>query len=848
MRFPIFVAVILTLCCPALAAAQLAVSADFYVAPDGDDVGDGSRDEPFATPARAQQAVRELVAAGLDHAVLVYFREGIYPFDAPLAFDVTDSGSEQYGVTYAAYPGEEVSFNGGARLLAEWFAPVTDAAILDRLLPEARDEVLVVDLPAHGVTDYGELFRRGFNFDNGPLDDDTPPAGLEIFVNGRPLQLARYPNDEYLRVAAAPGGPETLQFRYSGDRPDRWTEAADPWFYGHWNAFWADCFFPVQSIDTATRTVNIKPISEEEIERWGWNEGDAWGNYGIEPSRPYFALNLLEEIDVPGEWYLDREEGLLYVYPTADFATADIFVSLADELLQLDGAAHLTFENLTFEVVRNMHFKVSDGVDVAFHRCTFRDAGSAVGRVIGEASGIDSSHIYGIGGTVVGLKGGDRYDLIEAENYLTNSHIHDYAFYARMGTMAVNVRGVGQIVAHNLIHDAPHMAVLFKENEHTIESNEIFNLCWDADDAGTIYVGRDWGARGTEIRHNFIHHINSSLHPWQFGELVAEGVHGVYLDDTSCGNYTVGNVFYEVDKRGVMIGGGRDNVVENNIMANMNSALFIDRRGLARTPEQNESLWNKLVPYNVTEPPWSTYYPELAAMYDDPTPYEPDNNHVNRNMAHERLFWVEQGFWGSSVWEVLMGLPLSFLIFEDNLPNVEDPGFVDEANLDLSLRPDSPAYTIPGWEEIPFSEIGLILTPPELEIALASDKAAVIQVRGITDPWASIASATLDGRDVAASLTVASNGMIRGTIDLSEVSQSPVVLEVVVADPKGRTSDAGFSNELDVPVGDDDDTNSDDDADDDTNGDDDAVDDDASGDDDDAFGDDDNDDDAGCGC
>ena len=35
-------------------------------------------------------------------------------------------------------------------------------------------------------------------------------------------------------------------------------------------------------------------------------------------------INLLEEIDYPGEWFLDHETQILYYYPPEDFENADI--------------------------------------------------------------------------------------------------------------------------------------------------------------------------------------------------------------------------------------------------------------------------------------------------------------------------------------------------------------------------------------------------------------------------------------------------------------------------------------------------------------------------------------------
>ena len=39
---------------------------------------------------------------------------------------------------------------------------------------------------------------------------------------------------------------------------------------------------------------------------------DSWTESTIWPDRPYYFENVLEELDAPGEWCLDAEEGMLY--------------------------------------------------------------------------------------------------------------------------------------------------------------------------------------------------------------------------------------------------------------------------------------------------------------------------------------------------------------------------------------------------------------------------------------------------------------------------------------------------------------------------------------------------------
>ena len=69
---------------------------------------------------------------------------------------------------------------------------------------------------------------------------------------------------------------------------------------------------------------------------------------------------------------------------------------------------------------------------------------------------------------------------------------------------AVSLQGVGNRATCNLIDNAPHQAISFGGNEHLIEFNEIHSVCFESNDAGAIYSGRDWTMRGTVIRNNLL--------------------------------------------------------------------------------------------------------------------------------------------------------------------------------------------------------------------------------------------------------------------------------------------------------------------------------------------------------
>jgi hypothetical protein len=252
---------------------------------------------------------------------------------------------------------------------------------------------------------------------------------------------------------------------------------------------------------------------------------------------------------------------------------------------------------------------------------------------------------------------------------------------------AVLLSGVGLRVAHNLIHDHPHCAILFGGNEHQIEFNEIHHIALETGDVGAIYTGRDWTYRGNRIRHNFIHHTGG----------VGLGSMGVYMDDCVSGTEVFGNVFYKVHWA-MFIGGGRDHQVVNNIFVDCDPAVRIDGRGLDKSPVWFNMVYDYMKKQmgNVPSLLYRSRYPAIANLdryYATTDGVPPEDNVVTRNICVGK--WLETG-WHSVE---------SVLKLENNFVG-SDPGFVDPDKMDFSLKPDA-APLRQGFQLIPFAAIGL---------------------------------------------------------------------------------------------------------------------------------------------
>ena len=201
-------------------------------------------------------------------------------------------------------------------------------------------------------------------------------------------------------------------------------------------------------------------------------------------------------------------------------------------------------------------------------------------------------------------------------------------------------------------------------------------------------MGRDWTQRGNVVRYNYFHHLG------KHGGGV--GVMAVYLDDWSSGATIVGNLCYKAG-RAVLIGGGRDNKVENNVFVDCTPSVHVDSRGLGWAKNyfdgSDNTLVDRLKAVDYRHPPWSTRYPQLLALYSD-EPAIAKGNVIARNISV-----------GGRWLDLADGLTDEVVKLQDNLVDA-DPHFVDREKGDFRLKEDSPAFAL-GFDPIPINKMGL---------------------------------------------------------------------------------------------------------------------------------------------
>ncbi len=606
---------------------QPADNADFYVAPEGDDANDGSFSHPFATIEHARDAVRALDKTGKT-GITVAVKAGEYR-TAGLAFTAEDGGTENCPVTYCAYGDGEVILNGGVTLPRERFASVSDEAVLERLTPDAQKNVLCADLFSLGVTreQYGELYAFGsYNMADKYDGDWTGDLYCELFIDDHRQTIARYPNgteylytgevvsegqgrDSYMSTWATSGGvlrnPEPDVYKMDKSLSNRiasWKTTESVWMFGYFSNDWADASTPIGRVDHENRTISPAFAAM----------------FGTKKGRPYYFFNVLEELDAPGEWYLDRENGLLYFYPPEDFSDGSaVELSLTTGNVIKAEADFLTFDGFTVKGTRGDAVQIT-GSNNKIVNCLIKNVAGNALLVNGYDNLIRDNEITRTGKGAVILNGGDRETLRHANNRAENNLVHDWSEIYETYQPAFTLNGVGSICAHNEIFNSPHEAVTYSGNDHLIEYNIIHDVNLKTDDGGAIYSGRRWDWYGTVIRYNLIYDLGADGHRPV----------GIYLDDALAGQTVYGNIIINAPHFGLQLGGGQDLIVHDNVVINSVEPVSFDARALSGLSGDEDNsfyqeykeggrIWQLLYESPWQSEVWQKAYPQYRHYSDD---------------------------------------------------------------------------------------------------------------------------------------------------------------------------------------------------------------------------------------
>lgn len=701
-------------------AAPASEGAEVFVSTRGSDDGDGSFGRPFLTLGRAQAEVRALKAQS-DGPITVNIRGGEYYMSSSLHLNAEDSGTAESPITWQAYNGETVLLSGGIRLSAGKFMPVSDETMLRRILDDqARTKLLMIDLSGY-LDEYPDPMHTqgGYMFSSG---------GPQLYIGGEPLSLSRYPNDvqnaEYLFADQAEkfeDGTVRLTSHALAARAARW--ATDAWqrmyavIFTAWD--WESGIFKARAFDAETGAM------------------DTLGYSGIPQEHPrFYVMNLPEEIDLPGECYIDYGKKTIYFYPPEGFENAQIYLSLLrGDLISIDGEAeYITLRGLS------LMYGQADGVgayrvkNITIEGCTIAHLSKravtldgAVGCVVRDC------HIYDtIDGSIYLWDGGLRGKLVPSGNVIENNDLHDCNRLKKWTSGSAWCESTGVVIRHNEIHDEAGVALcLSGSNDALVEYNEFYRTGLSMSDTGAIYYGNDPTVLGITIRHNFFHDLGNT-----YGGV---GQQAILCDDGAMMPYIYGNLFVNASdddpEKGAPIKahGAQFGIVEGNIFVDSPYAAWFqswanwDRDPLRQEGwlgwvylSEDDATWSKMTKdVEVFSPLWRSHYrgTQWAMLWDAVNPVDRERVRTlvaagNLQAARDLLYEIAPAQTNRFKGNVCVNLNGMFLYNGRGENNVtaNTTIFMDYEQRDFRLTPEGLNIireVIPGFEEIPIVEMGM---------------------------------------------------------------------------------------------------------------------------------------------
>lgn len=689
----------------AIAAGAEVQTADFYVAPDGNDANPGTNKKPLATLKRARDAVRELKQkAALKKPITVMIRGGKYFLRETLVLGGQDGGTRDCPITYMAYPGEKPILSGG-RIVTGW--------------KPYQGKILQCDLP--GAKGGKWKFRQ-------------------LFFNGKRQIRARTPNDGWFSVEGPAEEGSSTGFKYKpGVFKHRWakpTEAEVHLFFGF---AWGAGMIPVKAIDPQSRIITLvrSPRDQRYFAPW-------FRHTEIRTGNRFRVENVLEELDSPGEWCLDSEEGKLYFWPPTDgpLKEAEVVVPALDCLIDImgmsygthypQGACYITISGFTFTETTggdNLHPDGCEGLGAMFSMDGWKYCGHAVHLNRTERCRIENNHFDAVGGNALYLRGYNARNVVRNNqisgagangiclagavrqhpifNRIVDNHIH------HCGVLNFYTAGVfagvsdGNVIGNNSIHHMPHHAINLGSNgigRNIVQYNDIRHAALETHDTGAINA---WMDEENVDRPGHIIWYN----------LIADTSRGIYFDDYTSNSLVFGNLVIRCNSMGINVHGGKNNIIENNIIVGSKTAILYSNSVSGRTPHmagfQSGNRFCRNIIYN-TEPnakPFLKQQPHARVAkhnrvwgggYDhrwlaDRIVGQSDYNLIFNTAGAKQgkeasregsnlAEWQEQGYDEHSV--------------------VADPLFVNPAKDDYRLKPESPAWKL-GFQQIDRSRIGI---------------------------------------------------------------------------------------------------------------------------------------------
>ena len=705
-----------------------------FVSTVGDDSGDGSEEEPLRTLEKAIDVANEM-REDSDKLIEILLREGTYSVTNTIK--IINSQKDDPLLKISAYQDEKVTINAGVDIPLSAMS-IADSdftnAIIDK--PNAGS-VLQYNLKDAQIEDLGEISLRGH------LISDEKEAQAELSLNGEVQKLAGWPNGEYTGLIKPTDSNEYgkrtksgiangCSFQVNYDRPSQWSKPEQAWLSGTIGPNYEFDYYPVSRFDSKEKRVYL---SRGALEKYY--------------TEPYYRFeNVPEELDEPGEYYIDRQSGMLYFYPPEDTPkdsvltitmstpTLDVSGKAPNSMFRIENSKNIVFENLIFKGGRGSAITGKNNSNIQFINCEINSFGENGIRFDASTDiKISDCKIHDVGQDGILFVSCGNYKTLSPSNIVvSNNDIYNFARLERSYKTGIDFgyRCVGATAANNHIHNGPHAGMIFYGVNNDIYGNEFDNLVTEFSDMDALYCNNSnypW-ERGNKIHNNYFHDIGKS----SMNGRHQINVRAIRTDNRGCGLNIYENLFYNIGDGGngngnngigAITAEGTRNRIFNNLFVDCNEAYFntlqykeietaddgtlypdtiINSSGVevantingAKVADLKKQMENYLPVYGKQFPELYNYFYEHPNM--SKTNEFKNNMIINIAIPLSNFNGTqnEEGFRGSQMLTAASG----------NYVSTSDPGFVsyDNGNLELS---SSATLLVEGLPKFEMSSFGI---------------------------------------------------------------------------------------------------------------------------------------------
>ena len=707
-----------------------------FVSAVGDDSGDGSEEEPLKTLEKAIDVANKM-REDSDKLIEILLREGTYSVTNTIK--IINSQKDDTLLKISAYQDEKVTINAGVDISLSAMS-IADSdftnAIIDK--PNAGS-VLQYNLKDAQIEDLGEISLRGH------LISDEKEAQAELSLNGEVQKLAGWPNGEYTGLIKPTDSNEYgkrtksgiangCSFQVNYDRPSQWSKPEQAWLSGTIGPNYEFDYYPVSRFDSEEKRVYL---SRGALEKYY--------------TEPYYRFeNVPEELDEPGEYYIDRQSGMLYFYPPEDAPkdsvltitmstpTLDVSGKAPNSMFRIENSKNIVFENLIFKGGRGSAITGKNNSNIQFINCEINSFGENGIRFDASTDiKISDCKIHDVGQDGILFVSCGNYKTLSPSNIVvSNNDIYNFARLERSYKTGIDFgyRCVGATAANNHIHNGPHAGMIFYGVNNDIYGNEFDNLVTEFSDMDALYCNNSnypW-ERGNKIHNNYFHDIGKS----SMNGRHQINVRAIRTDNRGCGLNIYENLFYNIGDGGngngnngigAITAEGTRNRIFNNLFVDCNEAYFntlqykeienaddgtlypdtvINSSGVevantingAKVADLKKQMENYLPVYGKQFPELYNYFYEHPNM--SKTNEFKNNMIINIAIPLSNFNGTqnEEGFRGSQMLTAASG----------NYVSTSDPGFVsyDNGNLELS---SSATLLVEGLPKFEMSSFGIQL-------------------------------------------------------------------------------------------------------------------------------------------